>query len=110
MLVKRLIVNLLLTLLFGGQTYFIVPVVSYMDLIDFLLKPLKYVSSCSIYIMSWSWSKVSSWKEVIEIKQQQKNQTLIEHIIGKKKTFIEDLLLLRTCIYVIIFNAIKTLR
>lgn len=109
MLVKRLIVNLLLTLLFGGQTYFIVPVESYMDLIDFLLKPLKYVSSCSIYIMSWSWSKVSSWKEGIEIKQKKKNH-LLNTLKWKKKTFIEDLLLLRTCIYVIIFNAIKTLR
>ena len=84
MLVKRLIVNLLLTLLFGGQTYFIVPVESYMDLIDFLLKPLKYVSSCSIYIMSWSWSKVSSWKEGIEIKQKKK-KPLIEHIEMEKK-------------------------
>lgn len=57
--------------------------------------------------MSWSWSKVSSWKEGVEIKQKKK--TLIEHIEMEKK-LIEDLLLLRTCIYVILFNAIKTLR
>lgn len=108
MLVKRLTVNPLLTLLFGGQTYFIVPVISYMDLIDFLLKPLKYVSSYSIYIMSWSWSNVSSWKEGVEIKQKKKNHLL--NTLKWKKNLIEDLLLLRTYIYVILFNAIKTLR
>lgn len=55
-----------------------------MDLIIFLLKPLKYVSSYSIYIMSWSWVKLAHGKEGSEEVNRKKNP-LIEHIEMEKK-------------------------